>query len=68
MITFERYVSVEGEALDWSKAEKVMATAHTATHNHRFFVTEKGYFGLGNSDTSWRPSVGPHRQQSALRA
>jgi len=51
MIAFERYVSVEGEALDWPKAEKVMATVHTAAYNHRFFVTEKGYFGLGNPDT-----------------
>ena len=51
MITSERYVSVEGEALDWPKAKKVMATVHTAIYNHRFFVTEKGYFGLGNSET-----------------
>jgi hypothetical protein len=48
MIAFERLVS---ETLDWPKAEKVMATVHTATYNHRFFVTEKGYFGLGNPDT-----------------
>jgi hypothetical protein len=46
MIAFERYVSVEGEALDWPKAEKIVATVHTATYNHRFFVTEKGYFGV----------------------
>jgi hypothetical protein len=51
MIAFERYVGVEGEAIDWPKAEKVMATVHTATYNYCFFVTEKGYFGLGNPDT-----------------
>ena len=47
LVAFEQ---VRDGNIDWSLVEKMMNTVYLMTYNSRFFVTEKGCFGLGHKD------------------